>query len=251
MCWRYCSLALSQKHSHKQKHLQYLPHAPRWRDATPVHTPQHVSQRWQSLENLREQHVGDLPQPRGPGESSLAAVCDELWWPSRMFSEWEKCKRWVELFIHNDHVCINTSGVKNQANLSAWYLRKLAWTFKCLLVYSLSLPDLRKISGPDYLQGNHVGWSSAWSPTGSLKSHLISKLRCYEMYRQVSNISRTRSRRFSYCLAAFFDESLEARCQVKNEDIVGAAPTGDAPTTSGWSTILLSTKVRLILEVLR
>ena len=26
---------------------------------------------------------------------------------------------------------------------------------------------------------------------------------------------------------------MEARCQVENEDVVGAAPTGDAPTTSG------------------
>ena len=37
---------------------------------------------------------------------------------------------------------------------------------------------------------------------------------------------------------------------VKYEDVVGAAPTGDAPTTSEWSTILLHTKVWLILEVL-
>ena len=37
---------------------------------------------------------------------------------------------------------------------------------------------------------------------------------------------------FSYCIAAFVAESLEARCQVENEDVVGAAPTGDAPTTS-------------------
>ena len=45
-------------------------------------------------------------------------------------------------------------------------------------------------------------------------------------------------KRLSYCLAAFFAESLEARCQVENEDVVGAAPTGDAPTTSdSWSTI--------------
>ena len=40
-------------------------------------------------------------------------------------------------------------------------------------------------------------------------------------------------------------------CWVENEDVVGAAPTGDAPTTSEWSTILLPTKVRLILETLR
>ena len=37
----------------------------------------------------------------------------------------------------------------------------------------------------------------------------------------------------------------------KNEDVVGAAPTGDAPTTSEWSTILLLTKVQLILETWR
>ena len=39
--------------------------------------------------------------------------------------------------------------------------------------------------------------------------------------------------------------------QVLNEDVVGAAPTGDVPTTSEWSTILLPTKVRLILETWR
>ena len=48
-----------------------------------------------------------------------------------------------------------------------------------------------------------------------------------------------------------FAKSIEARCSVENEDAVGAAPTGDAPTTSELSTILLPTKVRLILEVLR
>ena len=56
---------------------------------------------------------------------------------------------------------------------------------------------------------------------------------------------------FSYCLAAVFAESLEGRCSVENEDVVGAAPTDDAPTTSEWSTILLPTNVRLILDGLR
>ena len=31
--------------------------------------------------------------------------------------------------------------------------------------------------------------------------------------------------------------NIEAKCWVENEDVVGAAPTGDAPTTSEWSTI--------------
>ena len=38
---------------------------------------------------------------------------------------------------------------------------------------------------------------------------------------------------------------------VENEDVVGAAPKGDAPTISEWSTILLPTRMRLILEVSR
>ena len=60
------------------------------------------------------------------------------------------------------------------------------------------------------------------------KSHQIPKLKCF--------LSR---------LIVVFAHSTEARCQVKNEDVVGAAPTGDAPTTSEWSTILLPAKVHL------
>ena len=45
--------------------------------------------------------------------------------------------------------------------------------------------------------------------------------------------------------------SIEARCPVENEDVVGAASTGHAPTTSEHSTILVPTGVCLILEVLQ
>ena len=38
---------------------------------------------------------------------------------------------------------------------------------------------------------------------------------------------------------------------MENEDVVGAAPPGDAPTTAEWSTIQLPIKVRLILETWR
>ena len=55
----------------------------------------------------------------------------------------------------------------------------------------------------------------------------------------------------SYRLAVVFAQSTEARRKVENEDVVGAAPTGDAPTTSEWSALLLPTKVPLILEVWR
>ena len=46
-----------------------------------------------------------------------------------------------------------------------------------------------------------------------------------------------------------FAQCIEARYNVANEDVVGAAPTGDASTTSEWSTILLPTRVPLMLEV--
>ena len=46
---------------------------------------------------------------------------------------------------------------------------------------------------------------------------------------------------FSSRLAIVFVQFNEARCQVENEDVVGAAPTGDAQTTSELSTVLLPT----------
>ena len=74
-------------------------------------------------------------------------------------------------------------------------------------------------------------------------------------YRKTSSLSHTKSQNLNVsCLLLQWslpNQSIEARYQVENEDVVGAAPTGDAPTTSESSTILLPTKVRLILEVLR
>ena len=54
-----------------------------------------------------------------------------------------------------------------------------------------------------------------------------------------------------YFDSVVFAQFIEAECLVGNEDVLGAAPTGDAPTTSEWSWIQLPTKVRLILEVWR
>ena len=39
-------------------------------------------------------------------------------------------------------------------------------------------------------------------------------------------------------LAAVFAQSIEVGCYIQNEDVVGAAPTSNAPTTSAWSSIL-------------
>ena len=49
-------------------------------------------------------------------------------------------------------------------------------------------------------------------------------------------------------LAVIFAQSIEAGCQVRNEDVVGAVLTGNVPSTSECSTILLP-KVWLILVV--
>ena len=71
-------------------------------------------------------------------------------------------------------------------------------------------------------------------------------------YRQVSNIRRTKSQHLkdSHTVLGLTLPN-PFKPDVENEDVVGAAPIGDAPTTSEWSTILLPSKVRLILEVLR
>ena len=64
------------------------------------------------------------------------------------------------------------------------------------------------------------------------------------MHSQTSGISSTWSQNF-----VVFAKSSEDMIQVEDEDIAVAAPTGDAPTTSEWSTILLPTKMQFILEV--
>ena len=48
-----------------------------------------------------------------------------------------------------------------------------------------------------------------------------------------------------------FAQSIEARCEVENEDVVWAAKTGDAPTTSERSRNVLPTNARLIFEIWR
>ena len=50
-----------------------------------------------------------------------------------------------------------------------------------------------------------------------------------------------------WCLKILLDMFI--RCQIKNEDVVGAAPTGNTPTTSVWSIIVLPAKVHLILQI--
>ena len=70
------------------------------------------------------------------------------------------------------------------------------------------------------------------------------------MYRQTSYKRWTKYQNLNASrLADVLPQSIEAKCQVDNEDVVRAASTCNAATTSELSTIFLPTKVRLILEV--
>ena len=50
-------------------------------------------------------------------------------------------------------------------------------------------------------------------------------------YPQISDIIQNKSQNLNASRLVLV-QSIEARCWVKNEDVVGAAPTGHAPTTS-------------------
>ena len=87
----------------------------------------------------------------------------------------------------------------------------------------------------------------------SLVLWLISVALAYN-YLKTSSISRTKSKNLNVsCILLQLSSlnPLKPGVKLRKEDAVGAAPTSDAPTTSELSTILLPTKVRLILEVLR
>ena len=73
-------------------------------------------------------------------------------------------------------------------------------------------------------------------------------------YRKISCISRTKSKNLNVsCILLHLSalNPLKPGVKFENKDVVGATPTGDAQTTSELSTILLPTKVRLILNVLQ
>ena len=58
------------------------------------------------------------------------------------------------------------------------------------------------------------------------------------VYRQISNINCTKSQNLNgsrVVLQLFLYNIMKP--DVENEDVVGAAPVGDAPTTSEWSTL--------------
>ena len=63
----------------------------------------------------------------------------------------------------------------------------------------------------------------------------------YACFLCISNIN-PKLQWFSDRFAVVSTQYIEVRYLVENEDVVGAAPTCEAPTASEWSTILLPTK---------
>ena len=56
-------------------------------------------------------------------------------------------------------------------------------------------------------------------------------------YRKLSNIKHTKSQNLNVphlVLQLSFAQSIEARCYVENEDVVGAEPTGDGCSNYIW-----------------
>ena len=89
-----------------------------------------------------------------------------------------------------------------------------------------------------------------WLIRQSWPDHQITKLKCFSSRLSVV-FAQSIEARFDIKNEDVFEQSIEARCYIENEDVFEAAPTGDAPATSEWLTIWLPTKVQFILEVLR
>ena len=162
----------------------------------------------------------------------------------------QRCLNWLmgidssklSLFFpyQNDDVCITHLIMKQE--MWFWmfkqniFIKVLRRQFLFVLSHCFSIALMNQTMRKPF-----YGLASArWYPQSDY--HQISNIRCT----QYPNINASR-----LVLQWSLPNPLEPGIKDENEDVVGAAPIGDAPTTSEWSTILLPTKVRLILETLR
>ena len=126
--------------------------------------------------------------------------------------------------------------------------------FFCFVFYHFSTFEQRRQLTPFSTEDNepsvcHSQLHWCWWP-GNIRSRGINSYGT-DLLWIFFNIRRTKSRNLNVCRLALQSLCPNHWSQVENEDVVGVAPTGDAPTTSEWSTILLLTSLRLILEVWR
>ena len=82
-------------------------------------------------------------------------------------------------------------------------------------------------------------------------SHIFTILVLKSDYRQISNIRHIKSPNLnvSHLILQLSFPIHWSQALSQNEDVVGAAPAGDAPTQSEWSTNVLPIMVQLILEI--
>ena len=109
----------------------------------------------------------------------------------------------------------------------------------CLSVYVISMGQCKKDITPllthwsnVFLALTHRYWI-AWKKTGYVSTSHIA-------YCKISNRRCTKPQNFNVSrlgMQLSLRNILKPGVKVENEDVVGAAPTGDAPTTSEWSTI--------------
>ena len=75
--------------------------------------------------------------------------------------------------------------------------------------------------------------------TNSNKLHEIIMMmfskHCIRNCRKVSDIRHSKSENINVSRLCL--QYIEAKCWMQNENVVGAVPTGDAPTAPEWSTI--------------
>ena len=114
----------------------------------------------------------------------------------------------------------------------------------CLLGSNSHVMEIFNLLYLDYILND-------WSVSLVCKQDLKWASLCLQISSLIQGAPNPKLKSFLSHLAIVFEQSIEARSLVENEDVVGAAPTGDAPTTSEWSGILLPIKVQPILEVWR
>ena len=155
-------------------------------------------------------------------------------------------------------MCVQTASILGNESWSLfcrWIIltndAELCWYLCCLSELAVETIELR------WFLGHHDGKPEAGSQAHgvfivAMTTVVVVELGWSYEYRKISCISHIKSQNINVSrlvLLLYIAQSIETRYWVANGDVVGAAPTGDAPTISEWSTILLPTKVRLILEV--
>ena len=120
--------------------------------------------------------------------------------------------------------------------------------------YSSSYPASYKTSFEIHLSVTDSGcYGDPKSPGRCVTTFAELSTWAFEVHHQFSNIRGTQSPYINISrlvLRLSLPNPLKPGIKLRIEDVVGAAPTGAAPTTSEWSTISLPSNVRFILETL-